>query len=228
MIELSDNDILTTIIFIISNNESFIKIKEDYPEIAGNLDLYLLETKEKYEAEMKIFNFFRDILRKNPKALNKYIDVGKFKANLCNIDKKKLEDIIKNIERNIQNFLIDIINLLIKNKNVVDQMKFDHPKIRSELTILNYENRNKINKYFSDVSLKNKKCLTGYIKIYPNFIKEFDINKVIKKEENYSGRIFYIVNDKKSWINFAMESQTKNFRSFFVIEKNNILEVYFS
>ena len=79
MIELSDNDILTTIIFIISNNESFIKIKEDYPEIAGSLDLYLLETKEKYEAEMKIFNFFRDILRKNPKALNKFIDVEKFK-----------------------------------------------------------------------------------------------------------------------------------------------------
>jgi hypothetical protein len=225
MIELNDNDILATIDFIISDDLSLSKIKQKYPEIENELNSYL-NNKQKFQ--LSIFNFFYNIIKKDPKALSEYItNSDKFKCYLDQINKKRVENLFSVIEKNIQVIIIDVLIILLKNKEIVKTIKKDHPKIKAELTILSYECKNKIYKYFLDKSLKNNKCLTKYIKNCENFFNEFNLSEIAAREENYHGRTFYIPNNEKSWEQFALECKNKKFISFFVIEKDNMLEIYF-
>ena len=214
---LSNQDIIPTIDFIISKDDSFSKLKNDFIDFEKELEIYKSDKTNK----SKIYSFFYNVLKQDAKKLNNYIDnIDDFKRAL---KENKNKNIIELLQSNI-NFE-HAIDIILKNQEIYKDLFLDHPIIKSELICYketkNTDCRNKIQKYFLDLKQKEKNAnfLEKYIKSQDDFIEEFDIK--------YSGNVFSIPNNENSWKEFAQNIKMFNYKSFSVIENEDNIEIYF-
>lgn len=222
MIKLSNQDIMPTIDFIISKDNSFLRLKKDFVDFEKELEIY----KSNKTNKNKVFNFFYNVLKEDSKKINKYID------NIDDFKIKLKENKNKNIIRILQN---DInfeyaIDILLKNQQIYKELISDYGVIRSELVhykeTKNYTCKEKIHKYFLDLKKKEKniKFLEKYIEKHTEEFENLIENLNVK---SYSGRSFFINNDENSWKEFAESIKFAKFTSFSVVENKDKLEIYF-
>lgn len=127
------------------------------------------------------------------------------------------------------------LEVLIKEDEVFEQMKIDHPSILADLT--SYKNnpncscRGRVNKYFQDLVTTDPTALSKYIKDNTQFLEKFknfqDERAKRFAEANFSGRVFTIKKGEESWSEFSKQCMGKNFRSFYILDKGEDLEIYF-
>ena len=228
---LSNTNILDTISYICSKENSFNKLKKDFSDIGDDL----IEYKKNRKNSRTIFNYFHEKLMAEPKIINKYIEnFGEFAEKINSIKELKqkqiVDKLIKDINENNINF---IISILIKNEESFSNLIKENYKIKSDLISYkkdsNYEHRERIAKYFLNLLEKDNQYLTKYInENYENILLEIkNIERETEKANNLSGRSFTIDNNEKSWSYFTRQVANKTFRSFSVVENKDKLEIYF-
>lgn len=128
------------------------------------------------------------------------------------------------------------LEILIKDDNIFEKIKFDHPMISADMTSYklspNCSCRGKVNKYFHECVDKDPNILLKYIDNKSEFIEKLKKNQEENKEkekekEELSGKFFIIKKNEESWKNFAKQCLEKKFKSFYLINKGDNLEVYF-
>jgi hypothetical protein len=118
--------------------------------------------------------------------------------------------------------LIFIIKKILDDEILFKKLRKDFADIVGDLVNFKYNPncscKEKVKKYFQEKLKENKNTLDYYL---PSM--KF---RKINNPDNLSGRIFTI--PKKSWENFSKSLEKKYFKSFSIIEKNNIeMEIYF-
>jgi hypothetical protein len=128
--------------------------------------------------------------------------------------------------------LANVINRIIQHNDAFFEMSADFPSIAADLqTFKNNPNcscKNKVTKFISaKIEAGEKDILNKY------FINRENLkNAIDKMNDNYeqkilSGKIIIIDNTKEAWATLSQESNTKIYKSFSVLEKNDKLHVYF-
>lgn len=128
--------------------------------------------------------------------------------------------------------LQSVINRIIQHNDAFSEMSADFPSIAADLlTFKNNPNcscKNKIIRFISGrIQAGEKDILNKY------FINRENLKNAIStminnyEEKNLSGKIMIIDNSQEAWGTLWKESNTKIYKSFSVVEKNDKLYVYF-
>ena len=127
--------------------------------------------------------------------------------------------------------LVDALPIMVKDDSVFESLKTDFPDILADLVTFksnpNCTCRGRVFKFFTEKLEQNPESLNKYVKDAAVLTAELDTIKNQRTLNNYSGKVFTVVNTDAAWEEFSRNLAGKMFRSFAVVEKDGNLKVYF-
>ena len=132
-----------------------------------------------------------------------------------------------------KNNILDTVSYICSKESSYNKLKKDFEEINNDLIEYksNKINSEKIFNFFYKKLLNNPGIFTAYIENFNEFKKKLETIEESKQKKieanNLSGKSFTIDNNEKSWLYFAKQVSKKIFKSFYIIEKGDKLEVYF-
>ena len=127
--------------------------------------------------------------------------------------------------------LVDALPIMVKDDSVFESLKTDFPDILADIVTFksnpNCTCRGRVFKFFTEKLEQNPESLNKYVKDAAVLTAELDTIKNQRTLNNYSGKVFTVVNTDAAWEEFSRNLAGKMFRSFAVVEKDGNLKVYF-
>jgi hypothetical protein len=127
--------------------------------------------------------------------------------------------------------LVDALPIMVRDESVFEALKTDFPDILADLVTFksnpNCTCRGRVFKFFTEKLEQNPEVLNKYVKDVAALTAELDTIKNQRTLNNYSGKVFTVVNTEQDWEEFSKSLAGKMFRSFAIVEKDGNLKVYF-
>jgi len=127
--------------------------------------------------------------------------------------------------------LVDALPIMVKDESVFEALKADFPDILADLVTFksnpNCTCRGRVFKFFTEKLEQNPEALNKYVKDAAVLTAELDTIKNQRTLNNYSGKVFTVINTEQAWEEFSKSLAGKMFRSFAIVEKDGNLKVYF-
>jgi hypothetical protein len=127
--------------------------------------------------------------------------------------------------------LVDALPIMVKDESVFEALKTDFPDILADLVTFksnpNCTCRGRVFKFFTEKLEQNPEALNKYVKDAAALTAELETIGRQRTLNNYSGKVFTIVNSEPAWEEFSKTLAGKMFRSFSVVDKGDNLKVYF-
>ena len=127
--------------------------------------------------------------------------------------------------------LPDSLNFLIRNDVVFDEIKKDFPEILADLVSYrgnpNCSCRGRVFKFFTEALQKDSTVLNKYIKNQEELAEVIKSGNEQRQSNNYNGKVFIIDKTQTAWSEFSKTLAGKSFRGFSVVERDDVVAVYF-
>jgi len=127
--------------------------------------------------------------------------------------------------------LADALPIMVKDDGVFESLKTDFPDILADLITFksnpNCTCRGRVFKFFTEKLEQQPDILNKYVKDAAALTAELDIIKNQRMLNNYTGKVFTVVNTDAAWEDFSKSLAGKMFRSFAIVDKGDNLKVYF-